>query len=546
IATIDSISRKAGGWRGWRFIFVVDFVAGDTVSYGCEVRQLTMAKLAIDNAQWLSELSEPLKNDIMDIMTQANPSEGDCLLKEGEIIDRFIIVEAGTLIRTKSTEEADGAPLPLDELGAGKVTGFLHVLGHHNDDKAFANVVAGKDVKVWIVRGAEFQTITENPKHANELLNMLTRLLRKTSKIVRATLRSPDIRADGASREETRRTIKIMCYDTTSWVREKFEPQVQKFNNEGTDFKLQMDYTSDRLEMKTAKYAAGYDAVCLFVNDTADTDTLWVLSMGGVKLIAMRCAGFDRVDTKAAKAFGLTVTRVPAYSPYAVAEHAISLLMAVNRKTHIASVRVKMSNFSLDSGLLGMDIHGKTVAVMGTGKIGQILCKIISGFGVNLLAYDVFENDEVKSLGGKYVSKEEIYKQSDIIFLMMPLLQATRHTINEDVLPMLKKGVIIINTSRGGLIDTNALISGLHSGIIGGCGLDVYENEGEYFFQDYSSKSIKDERLIAMLGNNRIVLTAHQAFFTKEAIDKIVSTTIENLTNFASGLRGNELPNSVC
>lgn len=333
-----------------------------------------------------------------------------------------------------------------------------------------------------------------------------------------------------------------------------------------------MDYTSDRLEMKTAKYAAGYDAVCLFVNDTADTDTLWVLSMGGVKLIAMRCAGFDRVDTKAAKAFGLTVTRVPAYSPYAVAEHAISLLMAVNRKTHIASVRVKMSNFSLDSGLLGMDIHGKTVAVMGTGKIGQILCKIISGFGVNLLAYDVFENDEgkslhvcyfakqrqnlffsaitlstlVKSLGGKYVSKEEIYKQSDIIFLMMPLLQATRHTINEDVLPMLKKGVIIINTSRGGLIDTNALISGLHSGIIGGCGLDVYENEGEYFFQDYSSKSIKDERLIAMLGNNRIVLTAHQAFFTKEAIDKIVSTTIENLTNFASGLRGNELPNSVC
>lgn len=179
---------------------------------------------------------------------------------------------------------------------------------------------------------------------------------------------------------------------------QNFEPQVQKFNNEGKDIKLQMDYTSDRLDMKTAKYAAGYDAVCLFVNDTADTEALWVLSMGGVKFIAMRCAGFDRVDTKAAKTFGLTVSRVPAYSPYAVAEHAIALLMAVNRKIHTASVRVKMANFSLDSGLLGMDIHGKTVAVMGTGKIGQILCKIISGFGVNLLAYDVFESDEGKFL----------------------------------------------------------------------------------------------------------------------------------------------------
>lgn len=149
-------------------------------------------------------------------------------------------------------------------------------------------------------------------------------------------------------------------------------------------------------------------------------------------------------------------------------------------------------------------------------------------------------------MGGKYVSKEEIYKQSDVIFLMMPLLPATKHTINESVLPMLKKGVILINTSRGALIDTNALIDGLHSGIIGGCGLDVYENEGEYFFQDYSSKSIEDARLVAMLGNNRIVMTAHQAFFTREAIDKIVSTTIENCNNYGSGLRGDDLPNSVC
>lgn len=307
-----------------------------------------------------------------------------------------------------------------------------------------------------------------------------------------------------------------------------------------------MDYTQDRLSIKTAKFAAGYDGVCLFVNDTADADVLWTLSMGGVKSVFMRCAGFDRVDIKATKLLGMSVARVPAYSPYAVAEHAITLLMSVNRKIATASVRVKMSNFSLDSSLLGMDIHGKTVGVMGTGKIGQILCRIITGFGVNLLAYDVFEADEVKSMGGKYVSKEEIYKNSDVIFLMMPLLPATKHTINADVLPQLKKGVIIVNTSRGGLIDTEALNTGLQSGIIGGVGLDVYENEGDYFFQDYSGKCVDDPTLVSLLGSNHVVMTAHQAFFTREAIDKIVSTTIENINNYGSGLRGEELPNSIC
>lgn len=322
--------------------------------------------------------------------------------------------------------------------------------------------------------------------------------------------------------------------------------KIKLFNENSTDLFIQVDFTQDRLDVKTAKFAAGYEGVCLFVNDTADADALWVLSMCGVKLIAMRCAGFDRVDIKAAKTFGMSVARVPAYSPYAVAEHAIALLMSVNRRIASASVRVKMSDFTLDSSLLGMDVHGKTVGVMGTGKIGQILCKIVSGFGVNLLAYDVFESDDVKSLGGKYVSKEEIFKNCDIIFLMMPLLPATKHTINKDVLPLLKKGVIIVNTSRGALIDTEALVTGLQSDIIGGCGLDVYENEGDYFFQDWSGKAVQDNTLVTLLGSNRVVMTAHQAFFTKEAIDKIVSTTVENMSNYSSGLRGKDLPNSIC
>ena len=177
--------------------------------------------------------------------------------------------------------------------------------------------------------------------------------------------------------------------------------------------------------------------------------------------------------------------------------------------------------------------------------IHRILCRIVSGFDVNLLAYDVFESDDVKSLGGKYVSKEEIFKTCDIIFLMMPLLPSTKHTINSEMLSLLKKGVIIINTSRGGLVETTALLDGIQSGIIGGAGIDVYENEGEYFFQDWSAKNIEDPILVALLGNNKVVMTAHQAFFTREAIEKIVSTTIENFGEYSEGLRGKDLTNSV-
>ncbi|KAL7508801.1 hypothetical protein ACHAXN_009868 [Cyclotella atomus] len=391
-----------------------------------------------------------------------------------------------------------------------------------------------------------------NPDFALETIQFLTQELRRQTKITRAT-KTAGKRDDGASeslRQSYRRSddavvFKVLCYDTTSWVRENFEPQVEAFNQNQEFIVLKMDYTADRLDVNTASYAVGYDGVCLFVNDTASADVLQILSMGGVGVICMRCAGFDRVDLNAAKTFGLDVVRVPAYSPYAVAEHAIALLMSVNRKTHSANTRVKMANFTLDSGLLGMDIHGKNVGVMGTGKIGQILCSIVKGFGANLLVYDVFEADCVKEMGGKYVSKEEIYQTCDVIFLMMPLLPATKHTINADVLPLLKKGVIIINTSRGGLIDTTALLDGIKSGIIGGAGIDVYENEGDYFFQDWSAKNVDDPVLQQLLGNNKIVMTAHQAFFTREAIDKIVGTTIENIQEYSEGIRGKDLSNSV-
>jgi D-lactate dehydrogenase len=231
-----------------------------------------------------------------------------------------------------------------------------------------------------------------------------------------------------ALQERDQSHVVFTCSDTcqaTSWVVDNFKPAVDAFNkeHEETDkYYITMDYTTERLCEQSATYAAGYDAVCLFVNDTANSPTIKTLSALGVKMIANRCAGFDRVDTKAALAYNVTLARVPAYSPYAVAEMAISLLMGVNRKIARASARVKMANFSLDAGLMGVDIHGKTVGVMGTGKIGQILCEIIKGFGAKLICYDVFEADVIKEMGGTYVSKEEIFEKSDILFLMSTCL----------------------------------------------------------------------------------------------------------------------------
>jgi len=238
------------------------------------------------------------------------------------------------------------------------------------------------------------------------------------------------------------------------------------------------------------------------------------------------------------------VARVPAYSPYAVAEMAMALLMAVNRKINKAANRVRMANFTLDAGLMGTDIHGKTVGVMGTGTIGIVLCNILLGFGVNLLCCSHSENEDIKARGGRYVSKDELFAQSDILFLMMPLLPSTRHAINHSVLPQLKKGVILINTSRGGLVDTKALLEGLRQGIIGGVGMDVYEREQDYFYQDWSAKSIDDPDLEALIGNHNVVLTAHQAFFTTEAVTQIVGTTLENIRNFHNGAKGLAHPNN--
>ena len=521
----------------------------------------------LKQTSWFQNASDDLQAALAAKLELVQAEEGHIFIQEGAEVKQFMILESGTLGRTKlsidtrttsvreSLRNLKAADVSgtLTEKGVlvdtieghARVTGLLHNMADAQLSYATVSVLKGP-AKVWVMSGQDFRTIVASkPEFMFDILAAMATELRTGSKSLRTVMKNLRAGGDAGDSEHAKDVLRVLCYDTTSWVSEAFQPAVQAFNEAAKqDFDILMEYTSERLGPHSATYAAGYDAVCTFVNDTADADTLQTLSRLGVNMIAQRAAGFDRIDTKAARAYGMTVARVPAYSPYAVAEFAISLLMAVNRKTSKANNRVKMANFTLDAGLMGMDIHGKTVGVMGTGKIGQILCNIVLGFGAKLLCYDVFQSDEVKKAGGTYVSQDEIYAQSDVLFLMMPLLPATKHTINDQVLPKLKKGVILINTSRGGLVDTKALLKGLKTGVISGVGMDVYENEQAYFFQDWSAKHITDPVLLALLGEPGVVLTAHQAFFTKEAVDKITETTMTNLIEFKAGKTGYDHPNN--
>mgnify|MGYP003374056382 FL=1 len=256
------------------------------------------------------------------------------------------------------------------------------------------------------------------------------------------------------------------------------------------------------------------------------------MSANGVKLLALRCAGFNNVDLKAAQELGIRVVRVPAYSPYAIAEHVVALILSLNRKTYRAYLRTRDGNFTLN-GLMGFDLHGKTAGIVGTGKIARILIRILQGFGMNIVAYDIYPDAEyAKNNNVEYVSLDELYSRADVISLNCPLTEENRHLINADAVSKMKKGVMIINTGRGPLIDTQALIDGLKSGQIGSAGLDVYEDERTYFYQDKSDKVITDDKLARLLSYNNVLVTSHQAFFTNEAMTNIVTTTLQNCKDF--------------
>lgn len=320
--------------------------------------------------------------------------------------------------------------------------------------------------------------------------------------------------------------MKISFFETHQFEKKTF----QKSNE---NFGFEIDFLEMSLTAKTAEAARGSQVVCSFVNDKIDEECLRKLKSVGVGLVALRSAGFNHIDLAAADRHQMIVCRVPGYSPYAVAEFAVGLLLTLNRKIHRASVRVKELNFSLE-GLVGFDIHGKTVGVIGGGRIGKIFAKIMISFGCRVLVHDPNEDKDLKNDSAvSYVSLDEIFKLSDIISLHVPLTKETHHLVNEKALSKMKKDVLIINTGRGGLIDAKSLIKALKSESIGGAALDVYEEEENIFFHDLSDHVLQDDILARLLTFPNIVLTSHQAFLTKEALKNIADTTLDSISEFS-------------
>jgi D-lactate dehydrogenase len=288
------------------------------------------------------------------------------------------------------------------------------------------------------------------------------------------------------------------------------------------------------LNEKTVSLANGCSAVCAFVNDALNAAVISQLSGLGVQLIAMRCAGYNNVDLAAAQSHNVKIVRVPAYSPHAVAEHAVALILTLNRKTHKAYNRVREGNFSLEK-LTGFDLYGKTVGVIGTGKIGQAFCDIMKGFGCRVLAFDLIANKDLEAKGIEYLPLTRLLPQCDIVSLHCPLTEQTRHIINTDTLGLMKAGVMLINTSRGGLIDTHAAIRALKTGHLRYLGIDVYEQEEKLFFHNLSEEIIEDDDIMRLMSFPNVLITSHQGFFTDEALTQIAQTTLRNITDFEAG-----------
>lgn len=307
------------------------------------------------------------------------------------------------------------------------------------------------------------------------------------------------------------------------------------FNTHNSSHQLQLEFLETHLGPHIVNAVdEGTFAVCVFVNDRLTSEVIGVLAGKGVKVIALRCAGFNNVDLEAAKAHGIRVCRVPAYSPEAVAEHAVAMLLTLNRKTHKAYNRVREQNFSLN-GLLGFNLYGKTVGVIGTGKIGKAFCKIMLGFGCKVLAYDIVRDETLEAAGVVYSDFETLLQSADILSLHCPLTRENRYLINEQRLQRMKPGITIINTSRGALINTNDAINALKTGHIAYLGIDVYEQEEKLFFKDLSGSIIEDDTIQRLMSFPNVLVTGHQAFFTNEALDEIAATTLDNIARLSRG-----------
>jgi D-lactate dehydrogenase len=333
-----------------------------------------------------------------------------------------------------------------------------------------------------------------------------------------------------------KKPVSIAFFDAKPYDRESFDLVNRN------EYNYEIRYFENHTNPETARLAERCRVICAFVNDTLSAEVITRLKELGIELIALRCAGYNNVDLRAAYQT-ITVVRVPEYSPHAVAEHAVALILSLNRKIHKAYYRTRDSNFAIN-GFLGFDMAGKTAGIIGTGKIGKIAAKILRGFDMEVLAYDPYpDKSYAETTGVKYVDLENLYARSDVISLHCPLSRDTHHIINEKSLAGMKDGVMIVNTGRGGVIDTKALINALKSGKVGSAGLDVYEEESQYFFEDFSTQVLSDDVLARLLTFSNVLITSHQGFFTKEALSNIAHTTLQNIRDF---LDGKSLKNEIC
>lgn len=467
----------------------------------------------------LDDQSLKLLRDKMKLVS-FKPEEIIC--SEGEIGDCMYIVESGEVRVLKKGKE--GSIVVITVLGRGEVAGVMSLF---EEETRSATLQAAGKVELWEIDKITFQNLLQTyPGISKALLAALSRYLRRETEIV-TELRSRD--------EDNR--LKIAVFDSKPYFEQAFKDQNRD--------RYALRFFDVRLGRDTVRMASDFKVICVFVNDRIDADVARELSEMGVEMIALRCAGYNNIDLKACEQYGLSVARVPAYSPYAVAEHSIALIMALNRHIHRAHNRVRDGNFSLDN-LVGFDIHGKTIGVIGTGRIGTCAINILLGFGCSILAFDKFPDKQLAQKDYlRYTELDEIFQKSDIICLYAPLTNETHHMINEESIMKMKPGVMLINTSRGGLIDSRALIKGLVSGQIGSAGLDVYEEEEGYFYEDYSHTVIVDEILSRLTSFNNVMITSHMAFLTREALINIADTTFQNISEFESGKRRELLTNAI-
>jgi D-lactate dehydrogenase len=478
--------------------------------------------LILKNINLFSSLDSVSLRLIEKNMKKVSFEPDDYICKEGEPGDRMFVIASG---KVRVLKKGKGKSLiEITILKGGSVAGVMSLF---EKKPRSATLQAYNKVQAWELDYKTFQNIlNKHPAVSQAFLTVLSRYLRRETKAV----------AELISYDEDER-LKVAMFDTKPYIKQIFDEQ----NNN----RFSIRYFKPRLNLDTTSLATGFKAVCVFVNDNIDAGVVEELNRLGIEMIALRCAGYNNVDIEACKKYGISVTYVPAYSPHAVAEHTVALMMACNRRIHKANNRIREGNFSLD-GLVGFDMYGKTAGIIGTGKIGKCAIDILLGFGCSILAYDKFPDSAIaRKKGVKYVELNKVFRNSDIISLHVPLTPETHYMINKETIKKMKPGVMLINTSRGGLIDTKALIKGLINGHIGSAGLDVYEEESEYFFEDFSHTVISDDILARLTTFNNVMVTSHMGFLTHEALTNIAKTTMKNISEYEKGKRGPQLTNTI-